>query len=113
MNRKKLNIIKRVLGAHKWVLRESSRNFPHIFVLDNNGNVIMGYSRKSKLLFYNDNDKLLYQKIQQLFGFYYHRKIKKLMEFLVEERFGWKGVIAVDWLNNEDQLIVKEYFQTK
>lgn len=88
MNRKKLNIIKRVLDTDYWYLREDKNKFPDsIFVFNGNGKLIMEYYEGGNI-FYDFN--LINQKIQRIFGFNL-LEINKLMKDLIEEHFGWEG----------------------
>lgn len=105
MNRKKLNIIKKVLNVHKWELKEDRNRFPNIiFVFGGNGNCIMEFHENNRRLFYDHN--LIHQKIQCIFGFN-GMEINELMGNLMGNHFGWEGVIpdhipwkGIRWIEN-------------
>lgn len=90
MNKKKLEIIKKVLGVDEWTLGEDREKFPSfVFVFDGNGNYAMIYDEKNGDLFYRLD--LIHQKIKSLFGFN-DGEVKQLVKVVMEQRFGWKGV---------------------
>lgn len=111
MNRKKLEIIKKVLGTHEWELRED-RNIPrfahHLFIFSGYRNFIMGYDEMKKELFYPVATNL---KIQRIFGFN-NQEVTKLMKDLVGELFGWE-VETTPSLPQDQAERIKDHFQTK
>lgn len=87
MNRKKLEIIKKVLSTHNWTLKGSATHPNFIYVFDGNGKLI---ARRNNEQFRNFIYHFyVHKKIRHLFGFY-SLEIKEIMKIIVNEEFGWR-----------------------
>lgn len=105
-NEVKLEMMKKVLGAHNWKLWQNKRIYPqHIFILDGNGRVMAEYLSNRKSCYVNI---LLYSRIKDSFGFSLGGSVKVFDTFfpkILQHRFK----LEVNNFNLETDFIIKQW----
>lgn len=115
MNKKKLEVVKKILDIDNWYIKEDKRNYPEsIFVFDGDGRCIIQRDNKKSFLYHNE---FIGFKLKYVININ-NQEVEQLMKFLMEKYFGWEMTLLPDktdcfmLFTRKQTISVEEYFKS-